>query len=400
MAELVGLVRLHGHRPRNRRRALRDHHDRERRPAAVAVQDLVAHLVDVERLLGDEDDVGTAGETRVQRDPAGMAAHDLAHHHAVVALGGGVQAVDRVRRDLHRGVEAERHVGRGEVVVDRLGDAHDVHALGAQLRGDTERVLATDRDQRVDAFADESVEDGRDTAFGLVGVRARRPEDRPAPVEDPARRRHGQVDGLALLDAPPAVAEADEVVPVDPFALADDGPDHRIQARAVAASGQDADSHGLDLLASLVRWSPPLGIASHSWSVTRTRPSPWRQPHCGRVSGSRPWAAAGPFSGATAILYFFSAGTSTSSCSPTGGCCCWSSAAAGGAASAWEPTAWRWSTSSRASSRERVRAGIPLLQLVVTLPTDRSLVLEFRPRHRALGRRVAESLASARTSPA
>ena len=102
------------------RRALGDDDDREVRAALVAVRDAVADLVDVERLLGDEDDVGAAGEPGVRRDPARVPAHHLDDHHAVVALGGRVQAVDRVGRDLHRGVEAEREVGGREVVVDRL----------------------------------------------------------------------------------------------------------------------------------------------------------------------------------------------------------------------------------------------------------------------------------------
>ena len=42
-------------------------------------------------------------------------------------------------------------VGAAEVVVDRLGHAHDRHALAVQAQRHAERVLAADRDQRVDA---------------------------------------------------------------------------------------------------------------------------------------------------------------------------------------------------------------------------------------------------------
>ena len=55
----------------------------------------------------------------------GVATHHLDDHHAVVALGRRVQPVDRIGRDLHRGVEAEREVGRRQVVVDRLRHADD-----------------------------------------------------------------------------------------------------------------------------------------------------------------------------------------------------------------------------------------------------------------------------------
>ena len=62
----------------------------------------------------------------------GVATHHLDDHHAVVALGGGVEPVDRVGRDLHRGVEPERVVGRRQVVVDRLRHPDHLRAVGAR----------------------------------------------------------------------------------------------------------------------------------------------------------------------------------------------------------------------------------------------------------------------------
>ena len=49
-----------------------------------------------------------------------MAAHHLDDDHAIVRLRRRVQAIDRVGRDLHRGLEAAREVGAVEVVVDRF----------------------------------------------------------------------------------------------------------------------------------------------------------------------------------------------------------------------------------------------------------------------------------------
>ena len=93
--------------------------------ALVTPLDAVTDLVDVERELGDEHDRRAAGDPGVGRDPAAVATHHLDDHHPVVALGGGVQTVDRVGGDLHRGVEAERLVGAVDVVVDRLRHADD-----------------------------------------------------------------------------------------------------------------------------------------------------------------------------------------------------------------------------------------------------------------------------------
>ena len=51
---------------------------------------------------------------------------------------------------------------------------------------DTEGVVATDRDQGVDVVALEGVERAGDTVVGLQRVRARRAEDRPTAVDEPA----------------------------------------------------------------------------------------------------------------------------------------------------------------------------------------------------------------------
>ena len=83
-----------------------------------------------------------------------MAAHHLHDQVAVVALRGGVQAVDRLGGDLHRCVEAERLVGAAEVVVDRLRDPDDREAeIRVELRGRAQRVLAADGDQAVELMA-------------------------------------------------------------------------------------------------------------------------------------------------------------------------------------------------------------------------------------------------------
>ena len=105
--------------------ALADDDDREVLAALVPVLDLAARLLDRDRLLGDQDHVRAAGDPAHDRDPARVPAHDLDDHDAVVRLGGRVQPVDRLGADRDGGVEAERVVGRGQVVVDRLRDADD-----------------------------------------------------------------------------------------------------------------------------------------------------------------------------------------------------------------------------------------------------------------------------------
>ena len=87
-----------------------------------------------------------------QRDMAGIAPHHLEDHDAVVACRGRLQPVERLGRDHHRGVVADRVLGRADVVVDRLGNADELDAaLLRQPAQDGEAAIAADADERVDA---------------------------------------------------------------------------------------------------------------------------------------------------------------------------------------------------------------------------------------------------------
>ena len=169
-------------------------------------------------------------------------AHHLDDHHAVVRLRGRVQAVDRLGRDRDGGVEAEGVVGRVQVVVDRLRNADDRKAvLGVEPRRDAERVLAADRDERVEPLVLEGREHLLDAALELVRVRARRAEDRAAARED-----SGDVAAAERLDDPfdqpaPALAHAEHLPPTAERASRDRA-DDRIQPGAVASAREHPDS--------------------------------------------------------------------------------------------------------------------------------------------------------------
>ena len=150
-------------------------------------------------------------------------------------------AVDRLGRDVDRGVEAEGVVGAVEVVVDRLRDADDGQpVLGVELGRDAERVLAADRDERVELL--EGLLDAFDAALELVRVRARRADDRAALGQDPRDLVAAERLQVAVDHPAPAVQDADRLVAVLPEPPAD-GPDHRVQPGAVAAACEHADPH-------------------------------------------------------------------------------------------------------------------------------------------------------------
>ena len=83
----------------------------------------------------------------------------------------------------------------------------------------------------------------RRPVVALERVGARGAEDRPAAGQDPARGLDRQLVVVVLERPAPAVAEADDGVPVVVDALADDGADDRVEPRAVAAAGEDSDPH-------------------------------------------------------------------------------------------------------------------------------------------------------------
>ena len=170
-----------------------------------------AHLLDVKRALGHEDRIGAAGDPRISGDPAGVATHHLDHHHTVVRLRGGVQPVDRIGGYLHGGLKAEGEIGGADVVVDRLGHTNERQPLLAQAQRHAERVLAADRDQRVQALALEGLLDPLQRTHATVeGVGARGAEDRAAARQYPRGAIARELDRVLLEHARPAVAKADE----------------------------------------------------------------------------------------------------------------------------------------------------------------------------------------------
>ena len=134
---------------------------------------------------GAQDDVRAARDTRGDRDPAGVAAHEFDDHHAVVRLGRGVEPVDRLGRDRHRGVEADRGVGADNVVVDRLGDADDGQPRRHRhLACGLEGAVAADADEAVELLVLRGLLDRVHAAVDLVRVAARGAEHRAAHDED------------------------------------------------------------------------------------------------------------------------------------------------------------------------------------------------------------------------
>lgn len=68
-----------------------------------------------------------------------------------MGLGGGLQPVHGLRGDADGGVETERAVGGGDVVVDGLRDADHGQARVGEHPGRGQRALPADGDEDVEA---------------------------------------------------------------------------------------------------------------------------------------------------------------------------------------------------------------------------------------------------------
>ena len=90
-----------------------------------AAQDLCCHFGKLKGNFWDENNVSASCQTAVEGDPAGVAAHDFDHHHALVAGGRGVQAVEGAGNAFYSGVEAECHIGGLKVVIDGFWNSDD-----------------------------------------------------------------------------------------------------------------------------------------------------------------------------------------------------------------------------------------------------------------------------------
>src|SRR5574341_149717 len=217
--------------------------------------DLVTHLLEVEGDFGDEDDVGRAGEARVEGDEPAVPSHYLDDHHPLVALRGRVELVGRFGGGSDGRVEPEGGHGAADVVVDGLGDADDGDALRHQPPGEAERPVAADGDEHVEPVGAER----RDELVGTVSLSPGAVGGLFPPAEGVAAVGGAEDSAAEMGDAADfAGAEGDDFVAAEqaveaapdaghlpsPVHGGEDGPaDDGVEARRIPAAGGDGDLH-------------------------------------------------------------------------------------------------------------------------------------------------------------
>ena len=212
---------------------------------------MLCDLVQVVRDLGYEDDVGSSCDAGVERDPPGIAPHDLHDDHPMVSLRRGVKSIDRVGCEAHCRVESERARRLGDVVVDRLWDADDWNSAFAELVGDRQRSVPANDDQRVQLEAVERfdatsriVDDPACRGWKCERVSSvGRAEDSAAQPQNSGNVLRGQLTPVCGVDqSSESVFDPDRLGPVIGSGFHDCS-DRGVEARGVASSCQDANAH-------------------------------------------------------------------------------------------------------------------------------------------------------------
>jgi hypothetical protein len=218
-----------------------DHDDRVFAAPPVPGSQYLSYLVEVVGDLRDEDGVGAPRQAGVRGDPALGSPHHLDEDHPVVGFGGRGQAVDGVGGDLHRGIETEREVGGGDVIVDRLGYADDRDPVFDEAQRRTQRAVAADHDHGVETIGFEGLADPLSAIAVNVRVLAGGAENRPTLGEDAPHVVAAERAGVAVHEPLPAVENPHHFVPAPLHSPGHHPPDHGVQTGAVASGGEDSD---------------------------------------------------------------------------------------------------------------------------------------------------------------
>jgi hypothetical protein len=243
-------------------RTLRGHDDGVHLAPPVTLEGEPAGGLVVEGDLGDEDEIGAAGQPRPQGQLTGRAAHDLDDEHALERRRRVADAAKGVQDRVERGVESDRMVAAPDVVVDGPRQADDADAAFVQLVGPGQRAVAADDDQGVHMQALERGEGAALTLLGGEVLAPRGPQERAAAVHDPGDGARVEWQDVAVHEPAEAPAEAEHVA-----ALRDrparGGAHRRVHPRGVAAARQDADDRapaGLARAALLLRHAALLSL--------------------------------------------------------------------------------------------------------------------------------------------
>ena len=125
--------------------ALGEHDNAAALSACAELGKLIHDVVGGHLDFGHDNDFRAAADTCVEREVAAVSAHDLDDGNTLVRGHGVANLIDSVEYRVAGGVEAQRVIGVGKVVVDSAGNADSREAqLGQNLRAHKRAVAADD----------------------------------------------------------------------------------------------------------------------------------------------------------------------------------------------------------------------------------------------------------------
>src|ERR1700722_11754384 len=209
----------------------------------VVVLQQRADMVDIDLAVRNQDNMSAAGNPGSIGDPPGIAPHHFHNDHAIMRVRRGVDAVDCLCGNRNRSVEAERYIGATDVIVNGLGNPYAGNAVLAQKQRNRLRVVAPERDQGIDLVELQNLLHLLDPTRNLLHVGAGRMKNGAALQLDAIRAFESERNPTVVKYAPPAIEKSDELVAVGLNSFSNGSVDHRIQAGAIAATGQQSNSH-------------------------------------------------------------------------------------------------------------------------------------------------------------
>ena len=200
-----------------------------------------ADLVDIEGDFRDQCVLGAGGDCRGQRQVAAVAPHGFDHEGPVVGRSGVLEAVYGVEDVVQCGIDPQRHVGEGDVVVDRGGDGNDRDAVLLQNQRAAMRAVAADHHQPLDAELFQIPGGQLLTGFRKHLLAAGALQKGAAELQLAADRSGGQHLIIAVKHPLVAFLDADHLDAVGQ-PRTHHGADGGVHPRAVAAAGEHCNS--------------------------------------------------------------------------------------------------------------------------------------------------------------
>src|SRR5208282_3430623 len=99
-----------------------------------------------ERFFGYENEVCSAGQSSVRRDPSCMTPHNFYYHDSIMRFACGLNSVYRVDGHVDGGIKTEREIGTVNIIVDGFWDADTFESHLREFCANAEGVLSADDD--------------------------------------------------------------------------------------------------------------------------------------------------------------------------------------------------------------------------------------------------------------